>query len=235
MFHPDGPSFWELAEQALSSTRRGYDLLAPKFDRTPFRTPEPILEAVFRQLPRGLGAGLDLCCGTGAALPHLAKHCEHVVGVDFSPGMLDIAHDRCPEAELVVADIFDFDAWTSFDAITCFGAFGHVQPHEEEAFVDRVYRWLRPGGRFVFASAASPPLLSPSFLISKAFNAAMHLRNALVDPPFVMFYLTFMLPRCARLLERRGFEVVRQPASLPAPLARLEVVTARRPRAQPTR
>ena len=34
MFHPNGPSFFELVEQALSSTERGYDLLAPKFDYT---------------------------------------------------------------------------------------------------------------------------------------------------------------------------------------------------------
>ena len=45
MFHPQGPTFWELARQALSSTQRGYDLLAPKFDFTPFRTPhdEPVV------------------------------------------------------------------------------------------------------------------------------------------------------------------------------------------------
>jgi hypothetical protein len=44
MFHPQGPTFWELARQVLSSTERGYDLLAPKFDFTPFRTPEEILD-----------------------------------------------------------------------------------------------------------------------------------------------------------------------------------------------
>ena len=46
MFHPQGPTFFELASQALSSTRQGYDLLAPKFDFTPFRTPDLILECV---------------------------------------------------------------------------------------------------------------------------------------------------------------------------------------------
>jgi hypothetical protein len=42
MFYPQGPTLRELAVQALSSTERGYDLLAPKFDYTPFRTPEEI-------------------------------------------------------------------------------------------------------------------------------------------------------------------------------------------------
>ena len=39
MFSPQGPSLRELAIQALSSVEDGYDLLAPKFDHTPFRTP----------------------------------------------------------------------------------------------------------------------------------------------------------------------------------------------------
>lgn len=30
MFHPDGPSLFELTRQALASTERGYDLLASK-------------------------------------------------------------------------------------------------------------------------------------------------------------------------------------------------------------
>ena len=44
MFRPGGPTFVELARQALSSVERGYDLLAPKFDLTPFRTHDELLE-----------------------------------------------------------------------------------------------------------------------------------------------------------------------------------------------
>ncbi len=229
MFHEDGPSFFELARQALSSTKRGYDLLAPKFERTPFRTPESIIEAVFQGVPGPLEAGLDLCCGTGAALPFLAERCERVVGVDFSAGMLEVAQRRTGgAAELIEMDVLDFDEREAFDLVTCFGAFGHIRPHQEWAFADVVYRSLRPGGRFVFASAPMPPRLSYAFLFSKAFNAAMHLRNALLKPTFEMFYLTFMLPECAQLLERRGFEVQTRLAELSPPMSRLTIVTARR-------
>src|ERR687888_2326849 len=41
-----GPTFFELAKQVLSSTERGYDLLAPKFDLTSFRTPDWLIESV---------------------------------------------------------------------------------------------------------------------------------------------------------------------------------------------
>ena len=76
MFHPQGPTLRELAVQALSSTERGYDLLAPKFDYTPFRTPEEILVPALSNLdrPRSIAAALDMCCGTGAAL-HICDRC----------------------------------------------------------------------------------------------------------------------------------------------------------------
>jgi hypothetical protein len=58
MFTAQGPTFRELAVQALSSVERGYDLLAPKFDHTPFRTPDAVLDAVTRALrPLGPWAG----------------------------------------------------------------------------------------------------------------------------------------------------------------------------------
>jgi ubiquinone/menaquinone biosynthesis C-methylase UbiE len=91
MFAPEGPTVRELAVQALSSVERGYDLRAPKFDLTPFRTPDAILDAVADAL-RTLGPfghGLDLCCGTGAGMGVLARVCRgRVTGVDLSAGML---------------------------------------------------------------------------------------------------------------------------------------------------
>src|SRR5256885_206263 len=51
MFSPQGRSLRELCIQALSSVERGYDLLAPKFDHTPFRTPQSILGATAPPAP----------------------------------------------------------------------------------------------------------------------------------------------------------------------------------------
>src|SRR5262249_38033001 len=97
MFSPEGPTLRELAVQALSSVEHGYDLLAPKFDHTPFRTPDTVLESVAKALgPLGpFEDGLDLCCGTGAGTDGLAGLCRRsVTGVDFSAGMLDVARRR---------------------------------------------------------------------------------------------------------------------------------------------
>ncbi len=99
MFTKQGPTLRELAVQALSSTERGYDLLAPKFDHTPYRTPDRVLDSVTRALePLGpFGSGLDVCCGTGAGVGVLRQVCrERVVGVDFSAGMLAEARAALP-------------------------------------------------------------------------------------------------------------------------------------------
>src|SRR5712692_766800 len=123
MFHPNGPTFFELAEQALSSTERGYDLLAPKFDYTPFRTPDWLLELVGSYLAHvgPFAAGLDLCCGTGAGLEVLRPLCrERVVGVDFSRGMLDVCQEKlssgagCP-VELVRGNVLALPFGAEFD------------------------------------------------------------------------------------------------------------------------
>ncbi|HLN30765.1 MAG TPA: class I SAM-dependent methyltransferase [Gemmataceae bacterium] len=214
MFHPQGPSFLELAKQALSSTEKGYDLLAPKFDYTPFRTPDFILEeAATRLAPLApFHSGLDLCCGTGAGLQVIRRLCDRVIGVDISTGMLEICKQHMQEApgssawELVRANALALPFDAEFDVVVCFGALGHILRRDQPRFVREVVRVLRPGGRFVFLTSLRPSLWSARYWLARFFNAAMHVRNCLLPPPFVMFYLTFLLPDALQLLERQGFQ-----------------------------
>lgn len=235
MFHPQGPTFWELAEQALSSTERGYDLLAPKFDYTPFRTPDFVLRPAIAHLAT-LGpfdAALDICCGTGAAMQHLKPHCRHrLVGLDMSQGMLDVARSHLGTGsdglvvEYIRGDALNMPFEAEFDLAVCFGAHGHILPQEEPQFVAQVAKALRPGGRFAFVTSERPPLLSLRFWLARGFNAAMRVRNLLLRPPFIMYYLTFLLPRAATLLERAGFDVQIEHSVFTGRLAPLKLVIA---------
>jgi SAM-dependent methyltransferase len=214
MFSPEGPTLRELAVQALSSVEHGYDLLAPKFDHTPYRTPDRVLDAVATALaPLGpFGTGLDLCCGTGAGAGALARLCRHgVTGVDFSAGMLAVARDRVRPAGVPVswvrADARALPFAPAFDLVVSFGAFGHFLPRELPGLFAQVRSVLRPGGLFAFPLAAPPRPGSPGYWSLLGFDAAMRVRNALWRPPFVMYYRTFRLGDVRRVLTRAGFEV----------------------------
>jgi ubiquinone/menaquinone biosynthesis C-methylase UbiE len=239
VYHPDGPTFLELMRQALASTERGYDLIAPKFDRTPFRTPDVVLEAMMRAIAeetpaaRPVRAALDVCCGTGAAMTHLRALCtERVAGLDFSHGMLDEARRRVAAApgsaavELVHGDALALPFDGEFDIVTSVGAFGHILPEDEDRFVSGIARALRPGGRFVFATAEMPPVTSASWWISRSFNAVMRVRNALLSPQFIMYYLTFLWPDVRMRLERHGLRVEARRGLCPAPFERAIIAIA---------
>ncbi len=219
----------ELARQALSSTERGYDLLAPKFDFTPFRTPPEVVEKALH----GIGPvddAMDLCCGTGAGLEALTPITRRrLIGVDFSAGMLEQARARVkhPGLELWQRDVLGLELEQALDLVTCFGAFGHILPRDEARFVAMVRRALRPGGRFVFVTARRAPW-SRRALLGRAFNAAMHVRNAVLKPEFVMFYLTFELPEVERTLRFAGLSVELLEARFDPPYDQLVGVIATR-------
>ncbi|WP_309052182.1 methyltransferase domain-containing protein [Streptomyces sp.] len=210
MFSPQGPTLRELAVQALSSVEHGYDLLAGKFDATPFRTPDRLLTAVSRTLEE-LGpfdAGLDVCCGTGAGLGVLRSVCAgRVAGVDFSAGMLAEARRAHPGATLVRADALALPFGPTFDLAVSFGAFGHFLPDEQRALFRQVHGALRPGGTFAFPVGAPPAVGSGLYWALWGFDAVMRVRNALWRPPFVMYYRTFRLPGVRARLEDAGFDV----------------------------
>ncbi|MFD7706300.1 class I SAM-dependent methyltransferase [Streptomyces sp. NPDC059786] len=223
MFTEHGPTLRELAVQALSSVEHGYDLLAPKFDHTPFRTPDAVLDAVAAALrPAGpFGHGLDLCCGTGAGMEVLRGLCtQGVTGVDISAGMLTVARERQsewprerpgeggpPRVSWVRGDARALPFGPVFDLVVSFGAFGHFLPCELPGLFGQVRSVLRPGGRFAFPVMAPPPSTSPWYWALLGFDTAMRVRNAVWRPPFVMYYRAFRLGDVRRELARAGFTV----------------------------
>ncbi|MGW6855230.1 class I SAM-dependent methyltransferase [Streptomyces xanthophaeus] len=240
MFTSQGPTVRELAVQALSSVERGYDLLAPKFDRTPFRTPDRMLDAVEEALAQregSFGAGLDVCCGTGAGLGMLRRLCrDRVTGVDLSAGMLAEAARAHPDprVDFVRADALALPPalGEAYDLAVSFGAFGHFLPAERPALFAGVHGALRPGGVFAFPIGAPLPPGSPLWWAVAGFDAAMRVRNAVWRPPFVMYYRTFPLGGVRRDLTAAGFTVETAPLDhfghLPSGAPRWRLVLAHR-------
>ncbi len=93
---------------------------------------------------------LDVACGTGAHLEHLAPH-YHVEGLDLDPEMLAVARQRLPGDRLHEADMVDFELGRRFDAVLClFSSIGYARTRERlERAVASMARHLEPGGVLV--------------------------------------------------------------------------------------
>jgi demethylmenaquinone methyltransferase/2-methoxy-6-polyprenyl-1,4-benzoquinol methylase len=107
---------------------------------------------------------LDACCGTGdLALADLKAGAGSVVGLDFSPRMLERARRKSDGVEWLEGDMLalPFDD-ASFDAVTV--GFGVRNVDDLEAGLRELRRVLKPGGRLGVLEITRPKgLLKPFF------------------------------------------------------------------------
>jgi tRNA (cmo5U34)-methyltransferase len=104
---------------------------------------------------------LDLGAGTGStALAVLrARPDAQLVLVDENPGMLAVAEDALPPANVervVVADLSDPLPEGPFDLVVSALAIHHLDGPAKQALFAGVHRQLRAGGRFVMADVVIP-------------------------------------------------------------------------------
>ncbi|HHV45175.1 MAG TPA: class I SAM-dependent methyltransferase [Firmicutes bacterium] len=99
---------------------------------------------------------LDLACGTGGILLHLAQQGYEMTGVDLSEDMLAVAYEKSSRAGLRISlfqqDMRDLQLDRTFDAVICLcDSINYLLSIEEvqQCFAG-VYRCLNPGGLFVF-------------------------------------------------------------------------------------
>ncbi|HLG80765.1 MAG TPA: class I SAM-dependent methyltransferase [Bradyrhizobium sp.] len=77
------------------SASEAYDLWAATYDMVPNKTRDAAMAMVRAWTPHIAGRTvLEIGCGTGLNTEHLAQFASHVVGLDFSQGMLAVARQR---------------------------------------------------------------------------------------------------------------------------------------------
>jgi SAM-dependent methyltransferase len=133
---------------------------------------------------------LELGCGTGSVLKHLAKEYE-VCGLDQSRKMLSVTRKKVPQARLFRQDMVRFNLPERFDVICCvYDSINHVLSFAgwKKLFAS-VYRHLADGGIFVFdvntqkklnRHIAEPAWVHPfgnNLLIIKVTDARNHASN----------------------------------------------------------
>jgi len=185
--------------------RKGYDLWAETYDRTP----NPLV-ALDRRVTLGalnprIGEWvLDAGCGTGAHLAAIDRARSRPVGLDFSRGMLRVARQKAPGAALVQADLnghFPIRG-RAFDAVLSALVSEHLA--DLRRFFTEAFAALRVGGRLVF-SAFHPELAQAGAEANFEQNGTEYRLGA--EPYTVSDYLNHISEAGFQNLEWRDYHV----------------------------
>jgi len=208
----------EAGRLPAEGVRRMFDRIAPVYDamnRLMTAGLDRRWRAVTaREVVRPGDRVLDACCGTGdLALAARAAGAGRVVGVDFSPRMLERARRKAPELEWVSGDLLALPFEDgSFDAALV--GFGVRNVEDLEAGLRELRRVLRPGGRLGILEITTPR--GPLALFYRLwFDRLVPLVGRLLPGGVAYSYLPASVRRFPRpeelteLLGRCGFTGVR--------------------------
>lgn len=132
----------------------GYDRMGSEFFAWNSERPPEVrwwfLGEVLARLPEGTTV-LELGCGPGTDATELSAG-RRYVGVDLSRAQLTIAQQRVPDATFILGD-FTSMAFrpASFDGVVALYVFMHVPQEELGPTFERIFGWLRPGGRLMLS------------------------------------------------------------------------------------
>jgi demethylmenaquinone methyltransferase/2-methoxy-6-polyprenyl-1,4-benzoquinol methylase len=142
-----------------------YDLINRLFTlRLDERWRKKATRAILRDNPSKV---LDLCTGTGDLAVMIARMCGNkpeITGYDYSQPMLELATVKAARKKAQNIVFMHGDAAAMpfpdkyFDAIGIAFAFRNLtfRNPDAEAFLDEIFRVLKPGGRFVVVESSQP-------------------------------------------------------------------------------
>jgi SAM-dependent methyltransferase len=145
----------------------------------------PLFEAVLDAAGVGRGTRvLDVGCGSGLALVLAGQRGAVPSGLDISPGLLRVARDRLPDADLRAGDM-EFLPFgdTAFDAVLGVNAFQFAG--DPRCALREAARVLRPGGRVV-ASLFAEPERSEGTVVHEAMSALIPPERAGDHAPYAL-------------------------------------------------
>jgi SAM-dependent methyltransferase len=150
---------------------RHFDALAENYDRREELRGDPLEPWLRRVLPAVAGSAVDLGCGAGRHATVIAEHYEHVLAVDLSKKVIDLARRRRPRANIEYrrADLLDVNG--QFDLVFSSSAL-HDLPDLDCALA-HIRSLVAPQGRAIIADVVAPLSPVPSWFFRA--GALIHL------------------------------------------------------------
>ena len=199
------------------AVRGMFDRIAPVYDLM-----NRVMTAGLDQRWRRLAVGevvwpgdrvLDACCGTGDLAVAAERRGGRVVGLDFSPRMLERARPKSGTIEWVQGDALSLPfSDAEFDSATV--GFGVRNLEDLEGGLRELARVLRPGGKLAVLEITRPHgILRPFFRLW--FDVLVPFAGRVLPGGEAYTYLPASVRRfpgpedLSALMERAGFETVR--------------------------
>jgi len=143
---------------------------------------------------------LELGCGVGYFTQELARSGAHIVAIDVSPELLEIARSNCsaPNIRYQIENAYELSYGDAvFDSVVGSSVLHHLEI--EKAMRD-IYRVLKPVGTIYFTE---PNMLNPQIAIQKNIS---WIKRKLGDSPDETAFFRWPL---RRLLEQTGYRDIR--------------------------
>ncbi len=158
---------WFFDEQSAVGVDYQNPAVAEAYDarHTQFRDyRQQTLAIIERMQIRPTDVVVDLGCGTGAFALNAAAYCQHIDAVDISPAMLALLQKKAESQKLTnitthCAGFLTYEhseGEASVDAIVSMVALHHLPDFWKAVAIERIAKWLRPGGKFYLMDVVFP-------------------------------------------------------------------------------
>ena len=148
------------------------------------------VDLVLADLPSGARV-LDLGCGTGDPVAkYIVEKGFHLIAVDESEKMLEIAKRVVPQAQFIHSDMIRVQLEDGFGAAIAWDSIFHVERKHHAAIFRKLAKSLEPGGRLLLSVGGSGPEDFTSEMFGHTFFYSGH------EPEVTR-----------ELLEAEGFEI----------------------------
>lgn len=113
---------------------------------------------------------LEAACGTGSHMAYLRQKFS-IDGFDLSEGQVEEAKEKFPDANIVQADMLDFDMGQQYDAVLClFSSIGHLKTKKNlKKAIANMVQHTKPGGVVI---------IEPWYKTKDFFNGTMSFEAA---------------------------------------------------------
>jgi len=163
-----------------------------------------------KNVPKPVGALLEIGCGAGFSAEYLRGQYRRMVGIDYSANLIAFAtkYNASPQASFYCQDVKDFSTEQTFDVILMIGVLHHLK--DAEYVLTRLRSFLAEGGVLL---ANEPQKGNPLIVLMRRIRKR-------IDPEYAMDQIEFSEREFQDVFARCGYTVRLLPQGfLSTPLA----------------